>query len=949
MRVCESAVIFVLMLAQWLPTLHAVAGAQTQAPATSHAVTTPKEYFGFDIGDDYCLANYQQLAGYWKKLERTSDRIKVIDIGATEEGRRQLVAVVTSPANLRELGHYRDISRRLAYADGVDPAEARKLAAEGKAVVWIDAGIHATETLCPQAMIETVYQLAAGGDEETLRILDDVIVLFVHANPDGHDLVADWYMREKDPKKRTLAGLPRLYQKYIGHDNNRDFYANTQAETKNLNRLMYRDWLPQAMYNHHQSGPAGTVLFCSPFRDPFNYFCDPLVLNGIDAVGAAMIQRFLTEGKPGATVRSGAAYSTWFNGGIRTSTSFHNIIGVMSETIGSPTPTRIPLVTAKLLPKGDYLAPIPPQEWHFRQSVDYSVTANKALLDYASRHREQLLFNIWLMGHNAIERGSRDSWTITPKLVEAAGGGRTATAQGTGRGGGGGQGRGGNGGGAAEFARLFRDPARRDPRGFIVPADQPEFLTATKFINTLLATGVRIHRATDDFLVAGKRYPKGSYVVKTTQAFRAQVLDMFEPQDHPNDFAYPGGPPIRPYDSAGYTPAFQMAVKFDRILDGFNAPLEEISQDSVAPPPARVLGAEDAVGFFLSPQLNDAFRAVNRLQKAGEEVRRLQRPAKVAGVSYQAGTFFIPRKTTTKSILETTAAELGTPFQGSPAAPGPEAVLIKTARVGLWDRPGGSIPSGWTRWLLEQFEFPFRLVDTAELDKGGLREKLDVLILVDGAYAARGNADGGGPGGDRPDEGAPAAANVPPGGGLGPDRAQRGGITAAATVPQLKNFLENGGTVLTIGSSTRLGRELGLHVANHLVDIDDKGQERPLPPDKYFVPSSVLRIRVDTTNPLAWGLADEVDVMFSSSPTFRLVDKDTSESVRRVGWFDTKTPLRSGWAWGQERLDGGVAIIDARIGKGRLALFGPQVLFRGQPHGTFKFIFNGIVQSAVRE
>ena len=946
MRV-PGAAAFVLSLGALPPTPRALA----QAPAPTRLVPTPKEYFGFNIGDDYSLANYQQLVGYWGKLEHASDRIKVIDIGATEEGRRQLVAVVTSPANLRRLERYRRISRRLAYADGVDRAEARKLAAGGKAVVWIDAGIHATETLCPQAMIETVYQLASGTDEETLRILDDVIILFVHANPDGHDLVADWYMREKDPKKRTLAGLPRLYQKYIGHDNNRDFYANTQAETKNLNRLMYRDWLPQVMYNHHQTGPAGTVLFCSPFRDPFNYFFDPLVVNGIEAVGAAMIQRFLVEGKPGATVRSGGPYSTWFNGGIRTSTSFHNIIGVMSETIGSPTPTRIPLVTSKLLPKGDYLAPIPPQEWHFRQSVDYSVTANRAVLDYASRHREQLLFNIWLMGHNAIERGSRDSWTITPKLVEAAGGGRPAAAAQC-RGGAGGRGggeRAGTGGGEAEFARFFRDPAHRDPRGFIVPADQTDFLTATKFINTLLATGVRVHRATDNFSVAGKRYPRGSYVVKTAQAFRAQVLDLFEPQDHPNDFAYPGGPPVRPYDSAGYTPAFQMAVRFDRVLDGFDAPLEEIKDEFAAPPPAHVTDAENASGFFLSPRLNDSFRAVNRIQKAGEEVRRLQRPAEIAGVSYQAGTFFIPRTSTTLPLLEKTAAELGTPFRGSPTAPGPEAVALKTTRIALWDRQGGSIPSGWTRWLLEQFEFPFRVVHAQDLDRGNLRENYDVLILVDGAYGARGNPEGGGAG-DRPEEagagGAPGANDRP---GNGPDRAQRGGNTAAAaaSLPQLKKFLEDGGTILTIGSSTRLGRELGLPVTNHLADVDGEGRERPLAPEKFYVPSSVLRIRVDPTDPLAWGLGDEVDVMFSSSPTFRLADNAASERVRRVGWFDTKAPLRSGWAWGQERLQGGVAVIDARIGKGRLALFGPQVLFRGQPHGTFKFVFNGIVQSAL--
>src|SRR5689334_10376677 len=308
------------------------------APARSaepHApkLTTPKAHFGFNLGDDYCLANYEQYAAYLAKLEKESDRIKVVNVGDTAEKRPQLMAVVTSPANHKKLDQYRDIARKLATADGLSPEEAGKLVIKGKAVVWIDGGLHASEVLCAQAMAETIYQLLSGTDAETLRILDDVIILFVHANPDGMDLCADWYMRERDPKKRSLAGLPRLYQKYIGHDNNRDFYSNTQAETKNLNRVMYREWFPQIVYNHHQAGPAGTVLFCPPFRDPFNYNIDPLVISGIDAVGAAMMRRFLVEGKPGATTRSGAPYSTWFNGGLRTTAYFHNMIGLLTETV----------------------------------------------------------------------------------------------------------------------------------------------------------------------------------------------------------------------------------------------------------------------------------------------------------------------------------------------------------------------------------------------------------------------------------------------------------------------------------------------------------------------------------------------------------------------------------------------------------------------------------------
>src|SRR5215207_731995 len=231
-------------------------------------------------------------------------------------------------------------------------------------------------------------------------------------------LVSSWYMREADTLKRNL-NIPRLYQKYIGHDNNRDFYAAVQPESQNMMRVQYREWYPQIVYNHHQTGPAGTVMFAPPFRDPFNYNFDPLVPVGIDLVGSAMHSRFLAEGKPGVTMRSGANYSTWWNGGLRTTVYFHNMIGLLTETIGNPTPMRIPLVPDNQLPRGDLPAPIAPQVWRFRQSIDYSITANWAVLDLASRYREQFLFNIWRMGRNSIERGSRDTWTVTPKRVDS--------------------------------------------------------------------------------------------------------------------------------------------------------------------------------------------------------------------------------------------------------------------------------------------------------------------------------------------------------------------------------------------------------------------------------------------------------------------------------------------------------------------------------------------------
>ena len=372
-------------------------------------VTSPAQEFGAGIGDDYFLATYGQLERYWKKLDAESDRVRLVSIGETEEGRTQWMAVVSAPENLERLTEYQNISRRLARGDA-DEAEARALASAGKAVVWIDGGLHADEVLGAQQLIELVYQLAQADDEETRRYLRDVIILVAHANPDGHALVADWYMRERAPMRRTLEGVPRPYQKYIGHDNNRDFFLSSQAETTNMNRVLYKEWFPQIVFDHHQPGPAGTVMFAPPFRGPFNDVLDPLIPESLEKVGAAMQMRFAAEGKRGVTTRDGATYSAWWNGGLRTSAYFHNQIGLLTETTGAPTPINLVVGADRQTASADLPMPIAPQRWHFRQAIEYSMTANRAVLDFASHSRETLLLNAYTMARHAIADGSRDTW-----------------------------------------------------------------------------------------------------------------------------------------------------------------------------------------------------------------------------------------------------------------------------------------------------------------------------------------------------------------------------------------------------------------------------------------------------------------------------------------------------------------------------------------------------------
>ena len=942
--------------------------AGTLAAQKTPKITPPKEALGFNIGDDYMMANYTQLEAYWKKLATESDRMKLVEIGKTAEGRPHYMAIISSSDNIKNLAKYKAIAQKLAHAEGVSEEQARQLAHDGKAVVWIDGGLHASETVGSQQLMETVYQLVSRTDAETMRLLNDDIVLCVQANPDGQEIVANWYMREKDPLRRTMNNMPTLYNKYIGHDDNRDFYMSNMPESTNMNRQLSIEWFPLIVYNHHQTGPAGAVIFMPPFRDPFNYNLDPLVPLGIELVGTAMHSRLVAEGKGGSAMRSGSNYSTWWNGGLRTITYFHNQIGLLTEIIGSPTPMNIALVPDKQLPQGDWPLPIAPQVWHYRQSIDYEITNNYAVMDVASRYRETFMFNSWRMGMNSIERGSKDYWTITPKRIAAlkAAGAAAAPAAGAGGGGrgrggrggaaavaapapspdapspdaapGGGGGGGGRGGGVAAslYETILHDPKLRDPRGYIIPSDQADFATATKFVDTLIKNGITVMKATSSFPVNGKTYQVGSYVVKTAQAFRPHILDMFEPQDHPNDFAYPGGPPNRPYDITGWTLAIQMGVQYDRIQDGFEGPFEKV--EGLLPPPEEpVTGPANPAGWLISHKQNDSFVVVNRLLKANCDVYWMNKDIENMGT----GAVWVPASPAAKQIITISAKELGVGAMGLATAPVGAAMKLKPIRIGLYDQYGGIMPSGWTRWILEQYEFPFQVVYPQTLDAGDLKSKFDVLVFVDGA--ARLSANGGGRGGGGGGRGGGNSESVPD---EYKDRVGR--ISADKTMPQIRKFIESGGDVVTIGSSTSMAEVLGLPVKNYLTEMGPDGRERALPADKFYVPGSLLKISVDNTNPLAYGMPDKVDVFYDSSPVFKMSPDAGQKKVNSVGWFAGPEVLDSGWAWGQQYLNGGTAVAEASVGEGKVVLLGPEVAFRAQPHGTFKFLFNGLYYGSAK-
>jgi hypothetical protein len=309
----------------------------------------------------------------------------------------------------------------------------------------------------------------------------------------------------------------------------------------------------------------------------------------------------------------------------------------------------------------------------------------------------------------------------------------------------------------------------------------------------------------------------------------------------------------------------------------------------------------------------------------------LRAPLSANGKRYPAGTFYIGATSATTPMLQELAKTIGLSADGTTARPGADATLLHPMRIALWDQYGGSMPSGHTRFLLEQFEFPYEIVYPGTLDAGNLASRYDVLILPSGAVPANDRASGRGFFDNNDSSAVPAEY-----------RDRLGRVTIAKTVPELRNFLQAGGTIVAVGTSANLGLHLGLPITNALLERTSSGAERPLPAEKFYVPGSVLRVQVDTTQLVSFGLPRDVDVFYNNNPAFRLGSDAAAKGVKPLAWFANGTPLRSGWAWGQSYLDGAVEAVEAQVGKGTLYLFAPEITFRAQPHGTFKWLFNGI-------
>jgi hypothetical protein len=657
-------------------------------PACAAAqVPTPADIIGFAPGEDYQLARYGPIASYYVQLAASTDRMVLEQIGESTRGEPLYLAAISTPENLARMERYQEITRTLAYAR--DPAagdgsilseeRARELAQEGKAIVWIDGGLHATEVAHGQVMPEMAHYFVTDESPETQRIRENTILLLMaNMNPDGLNIVADWYMSQVGGDFETAA-VPELYHHYIGHDNNRDWYMLTQVETQAVTQQLYHRWFPQIVYNQHQSGPFPGRIWMPPFENPVNPHLDPLLVSSLNQMGHSMRKRFDLEGKPG--VSSDIVYDLWWNGSMRGGPDYHNMLGFLTETalyryatpgcydeIPETFGERAGSLPART-PSTNYNNPWMGGCWHMRDAMDYMMTAAKAVADTGAKLKEEYLFNHYWMGRRQIERGTR-----------AEGG---------------------------PFAYVLEPMASHDPS------------TVVEFMDLMQQSGIEFVLASEPFEAGGRTFPERTYVIPP-QAFRPYVVDLMEPKQYPDRRQYPGGPPEPPYDMTGYELRFQMGLDVVNVDEPFEMP------DGAWGTVDRAIGSVTGVGsagFILDGSSNWTYRALGPYLEAGGEAHRIV----IATPDAAVGSYWLPDLTPARA--RAMVEEHGVDATGV-ASPPPDgsAQPVRLPRVAIYRSWEAPMPEGWTRWVLDRYGFEWENVRDADVRAGAL-SGFDVLIL----------------------------------------------------------------------------------------------------------------------------------------------------------------------------------------------------------------------------
>jgi Zinc carboxypeptidase len=867
------------------------------SPVSAQHIPTPEEHFGFAMGASKKLARWDEILEYLTLIADESDRIRVDTVGSTTMGNPYVSVTMSAPANLARLDEIRASSARIA-GGRLAREEAEALAADLPATAFINHNIHSTEIGASQTSVDLIYRLATATDEVTRAILDNVVTVLVpSANPDGQIMVTDWYRRNVGTEYER-ARMPWIYHYYAGHDNNRDYFQANLVETRYWMELMYHTTYPQLYLDQHQMGTRGPRIFVPPYPDPMNPDVHPLQWQQLRFIGGGMVADLQAADKQG--VVTGAMYRIWGQEGALTG-RYHNIVALLTETasarIASPDTVALEALERGaargrgLSEYGFQMAFVDPWmggEWRLQDIVDYQTVAAISFLEQAAKFREHYVMGRWQMASETIEKGEREG-----------------------------------------------------PRAYVIPLEQTDPITAADLVSRLILQGIQVREATEAFEATPatglwaapteaadssaaddetaadegaappepRTFPAGSWIVYGAQPARAAVLDLLEPRHRRLLHEWPGGPYVRSYDGAAYTMPMQMGVEVVRVDDAFVASTVEASS-------ARIFADEvpEAEEWFaINAEVVRSYEAVNRLLEAGVEVSKAQ--------SGDGPVFVVPAsEPDARAVLSEVSRQTGLTVMADPADLAgimPQAA----ARIGLYKGWAAAMDEGWTRYLLDEFEYPYLSLSNDDVRAGDLNERFDVIIIPSEIPLARlvNGAD---------EKQAPPEYQ----GGIGDE-----GVEA------LEEFVEAGGTLVTFERADALVIErFGVPVRNAVADAKD--------PD-FFLPSSLLRVQLDPDHPLAWGSPEEVAGKWAGGRAYEPTGfGGKTGRIRAVGrWADDpERVLMSGLLVGADLLAGKGAILDVEYGAGHILMYGFRVQHRAQTFGTFRLLFNALLKANPR-
>ena len=821
------------------------------------------------MGADRELADWPGLQRYFDTVAAASDRVELVDAGPTTDGRRLIAAVVSAPENIARLEQIRANALRLADPRTLDEPAALALAARQPVIVALGMSIHATEIGATQAAPELLHTLATSQDSEVLRSLRDVVlILFPSLNPDGHVITVDWYRKWKGTEFEG-TGMPWLYHRYVGHDINRDAFMMNMAENRSLAEFFYRRWHPQVFLTMHQMGPRGARFFVPPNLDPIDRNYDPLMWRQAGLLGHAMALALEEDGHQG--VLQNALYDYYWPGYEDSAPLGHNTVTILTEAASVRIASPIKVAADQLTggrgfpdhsPSTTFPNPWPGGDWRLRDIVNYDLSAARGMLGAAARYREELLRNFYRMGKRQVELGLKGG-----------------------------------------------------PFAFIIPPGQFDPQAARKLEQLLIEGAVEVRRTIEPFRIAETVYPEGTDIILMAQPFRAYAKTLLETQDYPVRRLTPGAQVDRPYDVAGWTLPLQMNVKVDRIEQFFEPPpTTRLERAEIAP--ARVWGeTRKPTAYVIDGRGNGASLAINRLQKAGARVSWLASAIDIQGYSYQPGALVVAEGKGVRDAVGAVARDLGLRVTGLAGRLPADARPLGRARIALYKPWVESIDEGWTRWLLEQYEFAFENISDADVRRGGLRARFDAIVI--------------------PDHSAERLLTGHPAGTMPPEYVGGLGIEGAE---MLRQFVVGGGTLVTLDSASELAVDL---LSAPVTDVT-----RGLPPSEFFCPGSVIKLELEA-DPLTYGVPRETAGFCAFNSAFDLLPAASAAAAggppataRIVARYARSGVLLSGWLEGERVIAGKGAMVEITSGQGRAVLFAFRPQHRGQSHATFRLFFN---------